>query len=300
MSTAREYLRVTPEAVPGTFDAAGTAIILDIDNANSYTVRKTPIRQTLRTAGSFNRRVATFSKKYSLTGNLTWNVRGTQAALLAAWCVPTANVLKSYTIDHVSVLEDSGLTHIYTRDQGMYVQQAQFSAGESDQWFKATLGLVGMSVATITAGAFAEPAVTDYPTDDFLTFESGAAGLTLHAATRVDMDSFQITLKNILDVKYFVAATPQKIKWCGSDVDWTAKLSYLASVPRADFEAVTGVTGAITFDNGTHTLVMAMHTKNFYASITDNLDMSKVFLQDINMECFLDTAAATDFTLTAT
>ncbi len=300
MSLAREYLRVTPEAVPGTFDAGGTSILIDIDNANSYTVRKTPIRQTLRTAGSFNRRVATFSKKYALTGNLTWNVRGTQTALLAAWCMPTANVLKSYTIDHVSVLEDSGLTHVYTRDAGMYVQQAQFSASESDQWFKATLGLVGMVQSVITAANFGEPAVTDYPTDNFLTFEDASGGLTLHSATRVDLDSIQITIKHILDVKYFVAATPQKIKWCGSDVDWTSKISYAAAIPRTDFEAITGVIGAVTFNNGAHTHVFTMNGKNFFGSITDSLDMSKVFLQDINMECFLDTSAAADLTLTAT
>lgn len=304
MSTAREYLRLTPEAVPGTFDGStvGVAgqVIIDIDNAQSYTVRKTPITQTIRTAGAFNRRLKTFSKKFSVNGNLTWMVRGSQAALVSTWCVPTANVLKSYTIDHAIVEEDSGLTHLYTRHLGMYVAQAQFSAGESDQWFKAALQLVGMNVATITAADFAEPAVTDYPTDDFLTFENASAGLTLHAAARVDLDSFSCTIKHVLDVKYFVAANPQKIKWCGDDVDFDAQLSYLANVPRTDFEAVTGVASAITFDNGTHTLVFNMHTNNVYKSIGDSLDMSKVFTQEVSLENHLDTAAATDFSLTST
>ncbi len=304
MSTAREYLRLTPEAVPGTFDGStvGVAgqVIIDVDNAQSYTVRKTPITQTIRTAGAFNRRLTTFSKKFSVNGNLTWMVRGSQAALLAAWCVPTANILKSYTIDHALVEEDSGLTHIYSRHLGMYVGQAQFTASESDQWFKAALSLVGMNVATITAADFSEPAVTDYPTDAFLTFENASAGLTLHAVQRADLDSFSCTIKNILDTKYFVAANPQKIKWCGDEIDFVAKISYSVNVPRTDFEAVTGIAAAITFDNSTHTLVFNMHANNVYKTVNDSLDMSKVFVQEVTLENHLDTSAATAFSLTAT
>jgi hypothetical protein len=300
MSTIREAIRLTPEVTPGTFDATGTATLIDIDNAQSYTVRKKPIRQTLRTAGTYNRRLAAFSNKYELTGNLTWNVRGSQAALIAGWCVAVANVLKTYTIDHMLVMEDTGATKVYARNLGMTVQQAQFTAGESDQWFKAALQLVGMSVATITGTDFPDPALTDFPTDNFLTFQSAAAGLTLHAATRLDIDSVAITIKNILDIKYFVGHSPQKIKWCGSDVDWTSKLSYSSAIPRTDFEAVTAVNGAVTFNNGTNTLAFQMNSKNFYANVEDSLDMSKVYLQDISMECNLDPAAATDLTLTAT
>jgi hypothetical protein len=220
--------------------------------------------------------------------------------LLAAWCVPTGTTLTSYTVDHVIVGEDSGATKIYSRNLGVYVKQAQFTAGEQDQWFKAQLQLVGMNQATITVADFAEPAITAYPSDAFFTFEDASGGLTVHSATRLDFETFQITFKNMLDVRYFVGSTPQKIKYCGRDVDWTSRLSLSTSVPRTDFEAQTPVAGAITFNNGVNSLVFNMESQNYYTQVQDDLDNDKVYLQEITLAAHVDTTAANDVSFTAT
>lgn len=295
---AREFLRVTPETTPGTYNALGTPYIIDLDAANAYTVRPKPIRKGLRTAGASNLRAVTIAKKKELSGNLNWTIRGSALAVLADWCLPTSGVLKSYTVDHVIVMEDSGATKHYDRHLGMYVQQAQFSSGESDQFFKAQLQLQGMSTAVITATDFPEPALADYPADAFLTFEDGSAGLTLHSETRVDIETFNLTIKNMLDVRFFAAATPQKIKYCGRDVDWTSRVSYKSAVPRTDFEAMTPIAASITFANGTDTVAFDMKSANYYADVTDALDVSKLYLQELKLESHLDYAAGTDFTMT--
>jgi Phage tail tube protein len=300
MGATREYLQVTPEVTPGSFNGSGTAVLIDLDSANAYTMRPQPIRQTIRTAGALNRRLKTISKKTQFVGNLNFTVRGSYAALLSAWCQPTSGVLASYTVDHVLVGEDSGSTHIYSRILGVYIQQAQISASEQDQWMKAQLQLVGMAKATITSSDFAEPAVTAYPTDPFLTFEDGSGGLTLHSATRLDIETFTVTIKNMLDTRFYVAATPQKIKWCGRDVDWTSRLSLASSIPRTDYEAQTGVAGAITFNNGTNSLAFAMEGQNYYSGVTDQLDQSKVYLQEVTLESHLDTSVPNDFAMVAT
>jgi hypothetical protein len=301
MGATREYLQLTPEVTPGTFNGSGTAVLVDIDSANAYTVRPMPIRQTIRTAGALNRRLKTIAKKTAFQGNLNFTMRGSYGTgFLASWLTPVSGVLPSFTIDHVLVGEDNSLTKIYSRHLGMYIQQAQFTASEQDQWMKVALQLVGMNKATITGTDFPEPAVTAYPTDPFITFEDGSGGLTLHAATRLDIESFTLTVKNLLDVRFFVAATPQKIKWCGRDVDWTSRLSLSSSIPRTDFEAQTGIAGAITFNNGTNSLAFAMEGNNVYSGVTDQLDQSKVYLQEVTLESHLDTSVPNDFTLTAT
>lgn len=301
---AREFLRVIPEAIPGTFDAAGIPVILDIDSVNAYTLRPVTIQQTLNTAGAHNRRLARISKKTNFTGNLNFTVRGSHGPLLANWCTPTFAAgnatIKSYSIDHCMIMEDTGATKLYDRKLGVYVQQAQFTTGEVDQWFKAQLQLVGMKKATITGTDFIEPAITDYPSDPFITFEDATGGLTLHAATRMDIETFNLTIMNNLDVKFYLGLTPITIKWCGRNVNWTSRISLLNNTPRTDYEATTGVAGSITFNNGTNSLVFNMEAQNFYTTVTDAIDMSKVFLQELSMECLMDRAAGTDFSFTAT
>lgn len=297
---AREFLRVTPETTPSAFNASGTAYIIDLDAANAYTVRPKPLRKGLRTAGASNLRAVTIAKKKELSGNLNWTIRGSALAVLKDWCVASAGVLKSYTVDHVLVMEDGSATKHYDRHLGVYVQQAQFSSGESDQFFKAQLQLTGMSTATITATDFPEPALADYPADAFLTFEDGSGGLTLHSETRVDIETFNLTIKNMLDPRFFVAATPQLIKYCGRDVDWTSRVSYKSTIPRTDFEAQTPIAAAITFNNGTNTVAFDMKSANYYGNVQDQLDVSKLYLQELTLEAHLDYTAGVDFSMTVT
>lgn len=297
---AREFLRITPELVPGTFQTAGVHTLIDIDSANSYTVRPKPFTIDTRTAGAYNRRWIRTSKKHSVEGNLNLLMHGSMAAPFVDWAVAQANVLKSYTVDYCVTEEDTGSTIIYSRDSGCYIEQAQLTAGESDQLIRAQLQIVAMARTVITITEFPTPALTDYPTDALLVFEDATAGLQLGGVARLDIETFNLTIKNMIDKRYFVSASPQLLKYCGRDIDWTSRVSFKSSVPRTAFEAQTAIAGSITFGNGTHSLVIGLNSKNYYNSVADQIDHSKVFLNELTLSSFVDPAIGDELTLTAT
>jgi len=295
----REYLQVTPETTPGTFNSGGTAVLIDLTETNSYTVHPEPVQGVIRSAGAYNRRFSTFSKKYALKANLNLLPHGSQIATIASWAIATAtNTLQSYTVDHVILNEAGTLT--YSRDLGVYVQQATFSAQESDQWLKAQLQLVGMSRAVITGSSFVAPTVASFPNDAIFTLEdlSTASGITLVGVQRVDVESMSLLVKNILDVRFFIGSTAQKIKYCGRDVTLQAKLSLLSAATRADYEATTAIIASLEFENGTNTIAFNMESTNFYSSVVDELDNSKMFMQDITLEAMCDQTAGNDLVVT--
>lgn len=301
---ARRYLRLTPELTWGTFDdTSTTAIIVDLDTANSYTVRPKPITVDVRTAGGRNRRMRKISKKTSLTGNLNMLVPGSAAAVLAAWinAAPTTDALGSMTIDYVIQMEDTGHTKVYSRHLGMKVQQAGIASSEQAQLVRLALQLVGKEPATITVTDFAEPAAADYPTDAYFTHQDLSGALSI-ASSRTEFESLNVTIKNMLDVRYFESEFPTRIEFCGRDVDWTSKLAYKIVTDRSNLESVTPVAASATFDNGTNTLALHMQGKNYYANVEDDLDDSKVWLQELSMQSFWDSAATpvNDFAITTT
>ena len=300
----RRYLRLTEEATWGTFDGAATTtkiILVDLDQANSYTVRPKPVTVDTRTAGSGNTRLKKTSKKKMLAGNLNMLIRGSQAVTLASWITPAAGSTahKSFTADYVIEMEDT--TKVYSRHLGMMIQQAQIQSSEQSTLARLSLQVVGKTTATITVTDFAEPAATDFASDAFLCHEDLSGHFSI-ATSRTEFESFGLTVKNLLDVRFFESSSPTRIKYCGRDVDWTSKLAYKIATDRSDYEALTAVSGSATYDNGVNTLVMSMNSENFFDDVEDDLDDSKVFLQQLNMQAFFDSAAGTpgDFAITAT
>lgn len=297
----REFLRVTPEATPATFDAGGTHVLIDLDQANAYTLRPKPVVVDIRTAGGNNLRAFRVGRKETLNGNLNWLLHGSQAALFVDWCCATpAGTIKSYTVDHCLMMEDPLSTLVYSRTLGVYVAQAGLTASEQNQVVRANLQLVGTNVATITGTDFPTPVPADFATDPVLTFEDATAGLSLGGAPRLDIETFDLTIKNMIDVKFFLGKYPLKLKYCGRDVDWTSRLQFASMIPRDALTDQTPIAASIVFDNGTNSLSFNMNGKNYFTDVKDQIDHGKVFLQELNMQAFVDPAVGTELVATAT
>ena len=298
---ARQYLRLTPEASWGVYAAAGTPILIPIDKANPFTLRPTPIPWEIRSAGGGNRRVQTGSQRTSCQGALHTLVYGSQAAALAPWICADANgVLGSVTLDHAIQLEDGGTT-AYRRYLGVMVEQARFRCGEDDPLLRLKLDLVAQQPATISGTDLPQPAATDYPGDVPYVFQHLAGGFSV-VASRAEFATFQLTIKNLLDVRFMASQYPTRIKYCGRDVDLNTRFPYIVTTDRAHLEAVDLVAASMTFTNGAHTLGFAMNSKNVIAGVGDDLALDTIFLQGIELHNFFDASAGTpnDFTLTAT
>jgi Phage tail tube protein len=299
---ARQYLRITPEAAWGVYNPSGTAAIVQIDRDNSFTMRPRPILWTIRSAGGSNRRVQTGASKTGVKGGLNILCYGSQMAAIAPWvCASSDNVLGSATLDHAIVMEDAANTTAYRRYLGVMVDQAQFTASEQDPLLRLQLQLTAQQPATIAAADFPEPHAADYPGDAPYVFEMASGALTL-GSRRVEFDAFTVTIKNRLDARFMASPYLTRLKYVGRDVDWTARFPYVTTVDRADYEAVTAVSGAIALANGGHTLTFALQGRNYLAEVEDDLALDKLHLQQIQAAAFLDGGAspANDFSLVAT
>lgn len=299
---ARRYLRLTPETTWGTFNALGTGLIVDLDTANSYTVRPKPVAVDVRSAGGRNRRIKKVSKKTALAGNLNMLLPGSHATAIAAWICAAegTDALGSMTIDYCVQMEDTGNTLVYSRHLGMMVQQATINSSEQAQLTRLALQLVGQQSATIDVDDFPEPLATAYPTDAYFTHEDLSGGVSI-STSRTEFETFNVTIKNMLDVKFFESRYPTRIKFCGRDVDWTSKLAYKIVTDRSNYESNTPVAASAAFDNGSKTMTLSFKGKNHYDNVEDDLDDSKVWLQELSMQSFWDTTAtANDFAITVT
>jgi hypothetical protein len=255
-------------------------------------MRRKPVEWMIRSAGGYNRRVQKGSAKYGLGGGLNMLVYDTQLAGMApALFATSANVLKSATIDHALVMEDGGPTTVYQRYLGVMCPQVVIAAKEADQLMRLTLQLIGKATATITITDFAEPAATAYPSGNPYVFEH--AGAFTLATSRTEFEDITVTIRNILDAKFFRTATLSRIKYCGRDVDVSIKFPYIVTADRAAMEAQTAVAASCTFTNGTSSLAMQFNTKNYVADVTDALDMDKIYMQGIEMQNFFDASAGT-------
>jgi hypothetical protein len=299
---ARQYLRITPETTYGTYASGNTHTVIQLDQSNPFTMRPMPIFWSIRTAGGFNGRWQKGSAKTSLGGNLNTICYGSQmAAFVPLISATTGNVLKSFTIDHAIVMDDSGSTTVYRRYLGVMCQQAQITASEQNQLMRMSLQLIGQQPATITGTDFPEPAATAYPIDAPYVFEQVSGAFTL-GSSRAELEEFNLTIKNYLDPRFMASQYLTRCKYCGRDVDFSTRFPYIVTVDRSDLESVTAVAASAAFTNGAHTLTFQMNSNNFYAKVDDDLALDKVHLQSVDMECYFDTTAGTpfDFVLTAT
>jgi hypothetical protein len=298
---AKEFLRITPETTWGVYDASATGVIIaDLEGANAFTGGAVPKRVSLPTAAAYNRRAITFGRRFDVGGALKMILRGSQGATIASW-VDAGGAARpaSMTIDHGVLLED-GTTIKRYRFLGMLAKDATFTADSSSNILHLALSLVGKSYdKTITATDFPEPAATDYASDALYAYEQ--LGALKIGSNRAEFDKFQLKITNHLDVRFNNPGSQwaSRATYCGRNVDWDAELPYLTTIDRDDYESITAVAGSVTFTNGAHSLAFDMKSSNFYGQVTDNLDMSKTYLQALKMESYWNAADATDFGLTA-
>ena len=298
-----EYIRVTKEAVWGVFNTtpgAGEQIWIQIDQSNAFSMRPEPVRYEIRSQGSTNRRVQTGSAKTKLAGNLSTFLYPEQASTLLNWgCTVSSGVIGSCTIDHAIVMEDGGPTTIYQRYLGTRVNQAQFAGTEESTTMRLSLQLTAQQTAAITGTDLPLPALTLFPISTPYLFQQCLGAMTLNGS-RTEFNKLDITWKNILDATFNASRYVTRIKWCGRDVDWTLNNVYQVGTDRPNLETVTPVTGQVVFTNGTQVLTFNMYSKNYTASVKDDLPLDKVFYQELSMQCYLDASAGSDFDLTKT
>lgn len=301
---ARQAIRLTPEITWGTYNAAGTPITLQIDQA-MFDMRPQPNFWTIRSAGGYNKRVQAGNETTGLNGGLSILLYGSQAPTLIPWAF-TPNLaltaMPSMTIDHLIQMEDVSNTFIYRRYLGVVVSQVQLQAQAAQPpLVRLNLTLIGKQPATITSSDFPPPPYSDYPTDAPYVFQHLSGGLIFNGISRAEFESFNLTVRHFLDPRFNESRYPTRIRWCGRDVDWTFRNVYQNAGDRPLYEASTKLACQATFTNGAHSMAFDFKTVNYIMpGLRDDLPLERVHYQEINMQSHYDFAAATDFSLTVT
>jgi hypothetical protein len=306
----REFLRLTQEAVFGTFNAspsAGQQIFISLPSDNAFTVRRTMDPAWVRSQGVSGRRIKKIARTHDVGGKLTTLVRPSQAALLATLAagVTSGNCgnLVSFTADHGVYLEDGSCTAALFRYLGCKIADATFAVTNTGEGVNmmADLTIIGKTTAAITGSDLATPDVDDLTALDNETpyaFQDCAGALSIGSA-RTDFTSVSIHLANKLAPFRGETAAISKLDYRSRDIEVTIANLYKSKQDRTDYEAITAKTLSITFTEGAFSMAFDFGANNFFDAPQDDLKLADGhFMQTVTLQNLVDPATGLDLTIT--
>lgn len=337
---AREYLVIYPEnnvnggASPsnwGAFPNTPAPVYIQLTDSNAFTLRPSPVRWTIRSAGGYNRRVLSGSFKTLTTGALNnLVVFGGQASSLwfggFSWLMPysytasgsTVYELPSCSIDHVIADESGSFTQVTKRYLGVKVAAWSFTSNSDASL--ARLSLTSLFAKSFQNSGFSpaissDPAYSSYPSDPPYVHQHASSDVTFQATGgtpnnryQSGFDQFTMNVRHMLDPRFFNSTQIAYLRYCGRDVDYSVTFPYLIT-PVNDrvvlFESsstltgVTPVTAHITYSiPGTgHTFKFNFQTNSLVGTISDDLNFNQLFMQNLTGWSQVDSSSLSDFTI---
>jgi hypothetical protein len=252
-------------------------------------MRSVPQRQIIRSADGGNRRRQVVANRKVVAGNLNTLWYPTQSnLLLTAALTLTSNDLASFTID----FWDSVQVH---RFLGCKVSNLHIAGTAQQDFIPLTMSWVGQSKSTAT---LADPGVTVFPTENpYQHFES--KGLLSIGGTVTKYKSLGITIKNTLDAPFDEDQWISNCTFAGRDIDLSVQLQYASATLRTAFEAQSALTVTAAWArSGGVTSTIDLKTKDYVATVQDDLPLAAVAYQTVDVQCFYDSGATTDASFT--
>lgn len=296
------WMRITQEGTGGTnygtFNASAIAaqiLVPTLIGGNPFTMRKTPIRQIIRTADAGNRRKFVVAPRSGVAGGLNTILHPDQAAFwMTAATGLTSNLLPSYTIDYW----DSVQAH---RFLGCEIQTLRISSTAQTDYLTLAISWIGQKRdATFTT--FSAPAETEYSTlVPYQHFES-AGHITLGGSAITKYKNVDLTIGNVMaptwDELQFISA----LYYCGRDFDFTFGPQYLATPLRGDLETQAALTFVLNWTrvSPAHALTIDCKTASFVSTVDDDLPLDGAGYQSVGVQTFFDATNTTDFAVTVT
>jgi hypothetical protein len=299
---ARQALRVTLEAVPGTFDATATVLAI-LRMTNPVTDQPKPIHWEVRDAGGSGKRAQTGSAQNALDFKISTLMYPSQLKvfLTAAFTPSGTRGLPTYTVDQFKSLDVDG-TKKYTRWLGCMVEKCTVRAVATGQGILFLVDqdwTAGSFSHSITSTDFGDPALNTYPSGQPMNLTQMATHLTVGSRT-ANFKEVMISVSNVIDKIYDENSNPTPQFYGARDVDWSANFRFTADSFRPAYEAVTAVGASFAVTDGTNTATWNLQSTNFYKSVDDELPIDRAFYQKVGGAAYLDVAGGTDCTLTIT
>lgn len=313
----KESAYMTPMASP----AAGVdSIYIRLAGPNRFTMRPKPIRKKVPFGGGFAANGYVKSDKIEIKGALQVELCASQTAFLLGWLgvrINNAQTAPWVTTEPIGDLASVAIYHGIARSDGS-IKRRSYLGTKGDGWgikcseddFVAML-TANLTAATMTgdaynstsdptSGAFAAPADTAFPIDPWLFLHTAGAYL-IGGANVATLRSMDWETKNVLFGNFYNNPYLQYYHLRGRQTTLQQTTTYTASPDwRSQFEAIAALAGQVTFNNGTHTLVLNANAQNVIDDLSDDLQPGQVYAQDFTLENQWDPAAGSDIVVSYT
>jgi hypothetical protein len=310
----KRSLRLTEEAVFGTYASGGTAIYIRLDQPDAFQVMTTPEFWTIMSGSGFAVPALYGTETTGLAATLSTPLHYSQASFLMGWALSRINSgqtapwvtteiagdLASVTADYIFTNVDG--TERTKRFLGCKVVTFQLSGSRDANVMRLSLGLVastpqGNSYDSSVDPTLSDPADTVFPVDPVL-FQHARGHLTLNNTARSNFQSLQFSCQNRVKAYFDESRFANLIRFNGRSTTLSGN-SRLKATPndRATYEAGTTLpTNTLAFTNGTHTVTLTLNSNNYFARIGEQFPLDEEIYFGWTLQNLLDTTATTDFT----
>jgi len=305
----REFLYVTKEATPGTFDAAAAAgdkFVIRLDRSNAFNALDKPRWWVLRDMAGSNRKVQAGNEQVESAGSLSTILYPTQAALLINWaCTISGDPPEQYTLtfDHVRMMEDASNTLVYRRYVGCKCSTFKLAANNQGDGMvvRTDYGFMHMGESTITVVDRPTPALSTYPSIKPYVFQNLAGNLILGGA-RTNFASVEINVGNIIFPFYDESRYPSRLSWRGRDAGASVRFRLKDQDDRTAMIAATDRTMEILFEAGTtpnaYSCNFDFHDAVKTMTVEEDRPLDAGFYQTTGADAHIDLTDGTDMTVT--
>jgi hypothetical protein len=292
------WLQLYQETAYGTFAPAGSLCSPRLYQGNSFTVRKVPQRQVIRTADAGNRPIQVVANRMVYTGTLNTLLYPTQAGYwataLSLLTGPPPDV-PSYSATYWDSVQAWKLL-------GGKIQSFTITSSAQQDYIPISLNWIFQTRDT-TFTTYPAPAESVYPTETPYQYVESASNITLGGSAVTKYKTVNVTVGNVLAGTWDELPYISSLLYCGRDMTFSFGPQYLATTYRSDFENQTALAFVLEWIRGpssAHTLTFNCESSSYVSSIGDDLPLDGAGYQTVDVQVFFDKTATTDFTMVAT
>jgi hypothetical protein len=329
---AREYLLIvqesaykTPVVSPVvytnvlTYNTA-TAMYIRLDGSNAFTMRPRPVMVNVPYGGGFAVDAYAVSDKQEVKGQLTCKLSIGQAPMLLGWAAGRINSGQTSpwtTTEPPGDLASCSVYHAIQRSDGTYKKRVYLGT-KVDSWSIAcseestvatlTLGLTASTPqgnqfdsSSDPTSAFPAPAENNYASDPYVFVHTGG-DISIGGSTRTQITDLTIAATNVMSKRYFNSSHYLNlIRFLGRKTTTAVKLLYAPSPDdRTSYEGVASEAVSVEFNNGTHTMTIALNAQNVFGPFEDDLALTDMYFQGSTLANLWDPSATADVGFTFT
>jgi hypothetical protein len=316
----QRFLRITEEAVFGTYNTGGTPIYVRLSGDNAFLPMTDPEFWTVMDGSGLGVPVCYGSATSSNTSTLTTEVTYSQAAILLGWAIQRINgaqtvpwTTSELPNDLASVTLDFAWSQFDTialktkRYLGAKVGSLTLSCSKEQPKLMMSLGLVastpqGNSFDASLDPVLTPPALTVYPCDVTI-FQNLKSNITIASVARSNLENFNLSIQNTLVPYWDESRYPNAIRLGGRTVTASAKWRLKSTVDdRSTYEQATKQAALFEFQNAakTHSITFDFQTNGYISKYKEDSPLSREVYYDWTFTSNLDPAAGSDLTLTVT